>query len=209
MDQAGELSRYLDRGQRRQIGAEVLARGLPVLPDGLTHQMSFPVACWTATRSAVVMFLAFREIEGEVLPVVITGTYVRAGQGWSASRTWAGAGWSHDPIGKPGSLRDLGGSAMVTSGGRFDPRPEPGYPVAVVRGRVAPGVTQIALIQDGREDRRPLESHFGAWVVCTEQPTDFEVTAMDDTGMVLGRIPYLGAAKMAERRRVRTQQRGV
>ena len=154
------------------------------------------------------MFLAFHELEGEVLPWVTVGTYVRGGQGWSASRMWAGAGWSHDPIGKPGSLRDLGGNAMVTSGGVFESRPEPGYPVAVVRGRVAPGVTQIALIQDGREHRRPLESHFGAWVVCTERPTEFEVTAMDDTGMVLGRIPYLGAAKMVERRRGQLQQRG-
>ena len=38
-------------------------------------------------------------------------------------------------------------------------QPPPGYPAAVVTGRVGPAVTQIALIQDGHEDRRPLQSY--------------------------------------------------
>jgi len=43
-------------------------------------------------------------------------------------------------------------------------------------GTAALAVRQIALIQDGHEDRRPLDSHFGAWVVCTENapPAGFE-----------------------------------
>jgi hypothetical protein len=32
-------------------------------------------------------------------------------------------------------------------------------------GHASPAVKYIALVQDGREDLRPLESHFGAWVV--------------------------------------------
>jgi hypothetical protein len=57
-------------------------------------------------------------------------------------------------------------------------------------GRVAPEVKQIALIQDGQEDRRALESHFGAWVVCTEQPTPFVVTALAEDGSVLGSVSW-------------------
>jgi hypothetical protein len=41
-------------------------------------------------------------------------------------------------------------------------------------------VKQIALIRDGREDRRRLESHSGAWVFCTEQTSPFQVTALDE-----------------------------
>jgi hypothetical protein len=44
--------------------------------------------------------------------------------------------------------------------------------------------------QDGQEDRRALESHFGAWVVCTEQPTPFVVTALDANGSVLGSVSW-------------------
>jgi hypothetical protein len=38
-----------------------------------------------------------------------------------------------------------------------------------VTGRVSPAVTAIAVVHDGQEGRRPLASHFGAWVVCLEQ----------------------------------------
>ena len=44
------------------------------------------------------------------------------------------------------------------------------------------------MIQDGSEDRRPLESHFGAWVVCTEQPGEFEVAGLDQEGNVVDSI---------------------
>ncbi|HUY51042.1 MAG TPA: hypothetical protein VMV92_35945 [Streptosporangiaceae bacterium] len=37
-------------------------------------------------------------------------------------------------------------------------------------------------------DRRPLESRFGAWVVCTEQASPFQVTALDQNGTVLSSI---------------------
>jgi hypothetical protein len=58
----------------------------------------------------------------------------------------------------------------------------------IVHGRVGPAVTQLALIHDGCEDRRPLESHFGAWVVCTEQASPFQVSALDASGAVLASI---------------------
>jgi hypothetical protein len=59
---------------------------------------------------------------------------------------------------------------------------------AIEAGRVAPAVKQIALIQDGQEGRRVLESHFGAWVVWTERTTPFVITALDESGFVLGSI---------------------
>jgi hypothetical protein len=57
-------------------------------------------------------------------------------------------------------------------------------------GRVAPAVTHLALIQDGREDVRRLESHFGAWVICVDQPSPFHVEGRDADGNVLARISY-------------------
>ena len=35
---------------------------------------------------------------------------------------------------------------------------------------------------------RPLESHFGAWIVCTEEPGPFDVVGIDE-GAVLARLP--------------------
>lgn len=51
------------------------------------------------------------------------------------------------------------------------------------------GVIPMAMM-GGHEDRRRLESHFGAWVICTEQTSPFQVTALDENGAVLGSIPY-------------------
>ena len=46
----------------------------------------------------------------------------------------------------------------------------------------------LALIQDGHEDRRPLNSHFGAWIVRTDKPGPFQVTTLDENGSALDEI---------------------
>lgn len=69
---------------------------------------------------------------------------------------------------------------MVTAGGSDTMR----------HGRAAPAVQYIALLQDDREDLRPLESHFGAWVTCTEQPSPYQIEGRDDDGNVLARFCY-------------------
>jgi len=51
-------------------------------------------------------------------------------------------------------------------------------------------VTQIALIQDGHEDRRQLESRFGAWVVCTEKHGPMDVAAFDEHGLMLASLEH-------------------
>ena len=58
----------------------------------------------------------------------------------------------------------------------------------IVHGRVGPTVTHLVLVQDGREDRRPLDSRFGAWVVCTGQASPFQIIALDENGSELGRL---------------------
>ena len=59
---------------------------------------------------------------------------------------------------------------------------------AIWHGTAASAVRQIALIQDGHEDRRPLNSHFGAWVICTEHSAPCNVAALDQDDAVLGSI---------------------
>lgn len=164
----------------RTIGIEVLRRGLPPLPKELTYQMAIPVAYWTATRHAVVLFLQFfwSDEEAKWFPTVTMGPFTREGDGWTSPKFWAATDWWHDPLANPGDLGDLDGRAMVTGGGAETIR----------HGRVAPAVTEIGLIQDGHEDRRPLESHFGAWVVCTDQPSPIHVTAYDKNGVMLADI---------------------
>jgi hypothetical protein len=79
---------------------------------------------------------------------------------------------------------------MGSSGGASTQKPEPGYPAAVAVGRVAHTVKQIALIQDGHQDRHPLESHFGAWAVCTDKPGAYDVAALDEHGIVLATLRH-------------------
>jgi hypothetical protein len=44
-------------------------------------------------------------------------------------------------------------------------------------------VKQIALIQDGHEDRRLLESHFGALAVCTDRAAPYRIDALDENDL--------------------------
>jgi hypothetical protein len=168
---AGSLPQQFDPRQRALAGLDVLHHGLPELPQVLTYEMSVPVAFWTSAACAVVLFLYYSRQPGDIPhPVVSQGSYYRDGDRWRAHRYWTGHGWSHDPISNPGDLRDLGGPAIT------------------VTGRVSPAVTTIALVHDGQEDRRSLRSHFGAWVVCLEQWSPYQVKALDKTGAVIGSI---------------------
>jgi hypothetical protein len=79
---------------------------------------------------------------------------------------------------------------MVVSGGGSTETPAAGRLAAIWHGKASPAVAQIALIQDAREDRRRLDAYFGAWVVCTDQPSPFHVTGLDEHGTVLADITY-------------------
>jgi hypothetical protein len=161
-----------------RTAAEVLDDGLPDLPETLSYQMALPIAYWKAERCGVVLILEFCQWDGEWSPMVVMARFTRDGSSWIPDQHWHCTSWSHDPIAHPRSLRNLGGRPMVTGGGSESVR----------HGRVAPTVTEIGLIQNGHEVRRPVDSRFGAWVVCTDEPTPFRVTAYDHTGNLLASI---------------------
>lgn len=172
-----------------RTGIEVLSHGLPELPEHLSYLMAIPVAYWTTQHSAVVAILQFSRHGRSHHPVVFMVTYARSDTGWTTySSHFGGTSFSHDPIATPGGRRDLGGSPMVTGGGSRARQVTPGKPAIIRHGRAGPGVKYIALIQDGREDIRPLHSHFGAWVICTEQLSPLEIQGRDADGTVLARI---------------------
>jgi hypothetical protein len=104
-----------------------------------------------------------------------------------------GSNFSHDPIASPGSTRHTGGSLIVYSGGSHAGGATPGHPACVVTGYTVPQVRYLAVIQDEQEERRRLDSHLGAWVVCTERPGPFEIAAIGEDGTVLDTISYPGA----------------
>jgi hypothetical protein len=188
------LPAHLDPRHQKRTGMEVLDHGLPALPDVLSYQMSVPVAFWKSASCSAVLFLRYslRHFPGDeaaaVNPGVTLGTFYRDGDGWVAHNWWSGTGWSHDPVADPGSLRDLGGPAIAGGSGSHNPNPDPGFPASVIAGRVSPAVTHLALVQDDREERRELQSRFGAWIVCTEQWSCYRISALDQTGTVLGSI---------------------
>lgn len=176
-----------------RTGLDVLERGLLPLPDVLTYEMAIPVAYWKADQCAVVLVLKFSSHPcGEPTPIAMRVLYSRASDGtWKApTRMYIlGGGFHHDPIANPGSQRDLDGSPMVYGGGSWATEITPGVPASIANGRAVPEVRYLAVVKDGHEDRRPLESHFGAWVVCTEQPGPFDVVGISESGTVLARLP--------------------
>jgi len=176
-----------------RIGIDVLEHGLPALPETLSYRMALPVAYWQADQCAVVLILQFsRHGHGKPSPVAFQITYSRTPDGWTAPAHFHGTGFQHDPIASPGDRRDLGGRPLTIGGGSVATVVTPGHPAVVAVGRAAPEVRYLAVVKDGREDRRPLDSHFGAWIVCTEQPGPFEIVAFDENGSVLARISHDG-----------------
>jgi TolA-binding protein len=160
---------------------QVLGGGLPPLPPRLTPDMAIPIAYWTARDHAVVLVLTFSRWEGEddSTAMVSVLTFRRDGDTWTPPPPrFISTGWHHDPLARPGSLRDLGGSPMVSGSGTK----------TMMHGRVIPGARELSLIQDGREDRRPLDSHFGAWIVCADDTSPFEVEARDADGNAIARL---------------------
>jgi hypothetical protein len=189
MSQPPALPSGLDPRWKHQTGAAVLEAGLPALPDVLDYRMSIPVASWTADTCAVVLFLEFSpDDDGTVSPVAMMMTYTRNAGRWSVHPYYTGGGWSHDPVADPRGVRDLDGRVMVESGGSFTDSPAPGHPAAVVAGRARPDVKQIALVQGGHEERRALRSHFGAWVVCTERWSPYQINALGKNDAVLASL---------------------
>ncbi|HEX5302350.1 MAG TPA: hypothetical protein VFW50_35685 [Streptosporangiaceae bacterium] len=152
--------------------------------------MAIPVACWKARSCAVVLVLYFSHVTGEPVPMAMPVTYSRTADGtWKTPAHIVSSGFSHDPIADPGGQRVLDGQPMVCGGGSWATEITPGYPAAIVTGCAAPEVRYLTVIKDGHEDRRTLESHFGAWVVCTEQSGPFDVAGLSESGDVLGRLP--------------------
>lgn len=185
------LPREFDPRNMVRTALDVLEHGLLPLPESLSYAMAIPVACWKAEQCAVVLVLRFsRHGRGEPSPTVMQVTYSRGDDGrWEPPTHIAGTGFSHDPIRNPGSMRDLGGSPMVCGGSSHTDAVLPGRPAVIAVGRAVPEVKYLALIKDGHEDRRLLQSHFGAWVVCTEQAGPFDIVGLDANGAVLASLP--------------------
>lgn len=175
-----------------RTGISVLEHGLLPLPEVLRPEMAIPVTYWKAGQCAVVLVLTFpRHGRNEPAPMAMRVIYSRDDDGrWEPPTHIFGGSFSHDPIGSPESMRDMDGRPMVYGGSSHADKVTPGRPASIATGRAAPEVKYLAVIKDGHEDRRPLESHFGAWVVCTEQPGSFEVSGLDANGAVLARLPH-------------------
>lgn len=184
----GELPAQFDPRNAAHTGAQVLEDGLPALPERLSYQMAIPAAYWADGQCAVVLFLMFSGGGGKPHPMGIMITYERGADGWTAHRHNAGTRFSYDPIASPDDPRYLDGRYMTVDGGSNATEVTPGHPAAVRTGGASRAVKYIALIQDGREDRRPLESHFGAWVVCTQSQSPFLVAGYDENGTLLTRV---------------------
>lgn len=158
-----------------RTGIAVLEDGLPPLPQPLTHRMAVPVAYWAARETAVVLFLEFRRHRRTWHPMALMATFTRQDGEWTPSTHWHGTSF-HDPFTDPGGRRGLAGRPIAFSGG---------FGGIICHGTAAPAVKYLALIQDSHQDRRSLDNHFGAWVICAEKPGQCTVAALDENGTTL------------------------
>jgi tetratricopeptide (TPR) repeat protein len=188
---AGLPSPFNPRNMLR-TGIEVLEHGLPALPAELSYLMAIPVAYWTAEHCAVVQFLTYRRHGRSHNASHVQVTYERVAGSWRAGpgAVYFGHGPVHDPIASPGDRREMSGNLMVRGGGSHVREVMPGQPAAILSGRAAQPIARLALVQDDQTDKRRLDSHFGAWVVCTESPSPFQVQGLDQDGNVIAAISH-------------------
>ena len=177
-----------------RTGIAVLSHGLPDLPDPLSYLMAIPVSCWTAQHCGAVLFLQFRPRGRTHDARLAVFAFAQAATGWAYSGAPAfvtmGVGRGYDPIASSGSWPDMRGTTMFASGTTYARPQSPGFPALMLHGHAAPAVKSIALIQDGREVVQTLESHFGAWVICTEHESPLQVEGRDAHGKALARISH-------------------
>jgi hypothetical protein len=173
-------------------GIEVIENGLPSPPKVITYEMTIPIGYWTAKKSAVVVFLDFSETPGiGMLPFATSVPYYMEFGKWTTetSGVLGGFEFPFDPVAHPERADELDGEAAVY-GSLKRIQGDGKFPLWVATGRASRQVASIALVQAGTENRRKLDSRFGAWVVCTEVPEQFEVVAFDGSGQVLARLPH-------------------
>ena len=161
-----------------RTGIAVLEHGLPPLPEPLTHRMAVPMAYWAARDTAVVLFLNFHRHRRTWQPIALMATFTRQDGEWKRDTHWHGTSF-HDPFTDPGGLHGLAGRPIASSGGLGG---------VICHGTAAPAVKYLALIQDGHQDRRPLDNHFGAWVIRTEKAGPVAVAALDENGTTLAKM---------------------
>ena len=181
-DEPAEVPAEFDPRNVARTGIAVLENGLPPLPEELTPRMAVPMAYWTAREGAAVLFLRFHRHRRAWDPWAIVAAFTMRDGQWTVTDThWHGTDF-HDPFTDPSGLHGLGGEAIVYSGSSS------GDGGTIPHGIAAPTVKSLAIIQDGHEDRRLLDSHFGAWIVRTDKPGPFRVAAIDENGSTLDEI---------------------
>ena len=200
MSPVASVPNLFDPVKKPLVGMVALTQGLPEIPESLTHDMVIPMALWTTTRCAVVLFLEYlRTPDGTFHPQAVMGTFFQSDAGWSPHKSWGGIFWSHDPLKHPKGLRDLLGRDIVPGGGRFASEPEPTAPAIVMCDRISPQVVELSLLQDGEEEQwRAVHSHFGSWVICADNWNAFTVQALNRNGDIVGMVE--GPPELPERR---------
>jgi hypothetical protein len=179
---------HVDPRFSRQTGVDILRSGLPDLPESLSYDMTLPVASWKDGSCGAVLFLSFNVFGDFATPTAIMGAYRRDSGGWSARKDWVLTGWSHDPVREGGSYEDFEASSIVVSGYSISPGLAQGYPRVIAIGHAAREVATIAVIQNGRDTRQNMNSHFGAWIICCQQASPYRIMALDAQGNILGSI---------------------
>jgi TolA-binding protein len=177
-DELAEVPAQFDPRNMAGTGIAVLENGLPPLPQPLTRRMAIPMAYWVARETAVVLFLNFHRHRRSWHPAALMATFTRQDDEWKPDTHWHATSF-HDPFTDPGGRYGLDGRPIVTSGALGD---------VIHHGTAAPAVRYLALIQDGHQDPRPLDNHFGAWVIRAENPGQLAVAALDETGTTIAEI---------------------
>jgi hypothetical protein len=184
---SGNLARVQPKSFDEDLMTEwsvwVLDNGLPPLPDGVDPGESVPVAQWVGPRFAAVLHIQWMWSEDHNDDSLSTETqvFVRRGQHWEIADGQGGSSWFDPPFERPSRV----GPRTVAIGHEFCAT-EPSRSCCAVDGFVGSDAAHIEVEDADGMTRRPVESPFGAVIVCSDGAGDATFRVLDGDGRVLG-----------------------
>lgn len=178
-----------DEDIMEQWGRWVLDHGLPKLPDRVDVGESVPVARWVGPRFAAVMHIQWMWTEDHADDYLSTETqvFVRAEDDWIAAGGSGGSDWWDPPFVRPSAV----GPRAVRLGNVFF-ADEGDWSCCAVDGLVGSDARAVEVEDADGCTRNPVESPFGAVVICSDGRRRARYRVLDAEGVVLGSAEFGG-----------------
>jgi hypothetical protein len=154
----------------------VLDNGLPELPATVMAGESVPVARWAGPCFGAVVYVAWSTGSGDEGDALVSEVRVfrRTKAGWQPSSGGGGTDWFDPPFVRPAEIE-----SNRVAVGHLHASGSEGWRCCAVDGLVGAEAAYVEVADDDGVTVRPIESAFGAFVVCSDADRLAAVRVLD------------------------------